>query len=72
MLRAGLKRGHLGDHTEMELVNILGSKHILGRIGEPSDIAEMVYFLADNNKSGFITGQSFYVDGGATIKLSTE
>jgi len=72
MLRDGLKRGHLGDHSETELVEILGSKHILGRIGEPVDIAEMVYFLADKNKSGFITGQSFYVDGGATIKLSTE
>ena len=73
MLRAGLKRGHLGiEHTEQELVDILGSKHILGRIGEPVDIAEMVYFLVDNEKSGFITGQSFYVDGGATICLSTE
>ena len=72
MLRAGLKRGHLGDDTEDELVNILGSKHILGKIGEPSDIAEMTYFLANNDKSSFITGQSFYVDGGATIKLSTE
>ena len=72
MLRAGLKRGHLGDDSEDELVNILGNKHILGKIGEPSDIAKMTYFLADNDKSGFITGQSFYVDGGATIKLSTE
>ena len=50
----------------------LGRKHVIGRIGEPNDVAEMVYFLADNNKSGFITGQSFYVDGGSTIKLSSE
>lgn len=72
MLRSGLKRGHLGNHTEEELVNILGKKHILGRIGKPSDIAEMVYFLSNNAKSGYITGQCFYVDGGATIQLSTE
>jgi NAD(P)-dependent dehydrogenase (short-subunit alcohol dehydrogenase family) len=72
MLRSGLKRGYIGDVNENELVNILGNKHILGKIGEPSDIAKMTYFLANNDKSGFITGQSFYVDGGATIKLSTE
>ena len=72
MLRAGLKRGHLGDHSEEELVKLLGDKHILGRIGKPSDIAEMVYFLSNNEKAGYITGQCFYIDGGATIKLSTE
>jgi CMP-N-acetylneuraminic acid synthetase/NAD(P)-dependent dehydrogenase (short-subunit alcohol dehydrogenase family) len=69
MLRAGLKRGHFGDHSEQELIDELGKKHILGRLG---DIARMAEFLADNNKSSFITGQSYYVDGGATIRLSTE
>jgi 3-oxoacyl-[acyl-carrier protein] reductase len=41
----------------------------LGRLGEPSDIAEAVLFLADNARSGFITGQSLLVDGGISIAL---
>ncbi|HVT76488.1 MAG TPA: SDR family NAD(P)-dependent oxidoreductase [Acidimicrobiales bacterium] len=44
----------------------------LGRIAEPSEIAQAVLFLADSERSGFITGQTLVVDGGATSKLSTE
>jgi NAD(P)-dependent dehydrogenase (short-subunit alcohol dehydrogenase family) len=39
----------------------LAGLHLLNRIGEPSDIAEMVYTLANSN---FITGEIFNVDGG--------
>ena len=35
----------------------------LGRIGEPEDIANMVAFLA-SDEAGFITGQSYNVNGG--------
>lgn len=35
----------------------------LGRMGKPSDIAEMVAFLA-SEKASYITGQVFVVDGG--------
>ena len=37
----------------------------LGRLAEPSEIAEAVYFLA-SEKSAFITGQTLAVDGGIT------
>jgi 3-oxoacyl-[acyl-carrier protein] reductase len=37
-----------------------------GRLGQPADIAATVEFLAGPD-SGFITGQSFVVDGGQTI-----
>lgn len=40
-----------------------------GKVGTPSDIAELVAFLADGSKSGFITGQHFVVDGGVTKKM---
>jgi NAD(P)-dependent dehydrogenase (short-subunit alcohol dehydrogenase family) len=33
------------------------------RPGEPADIAEMALFLA-SDRSGFVTGQAFVVDGG--------
>jgi NAD(P)-dependent dehydrogenase (short-subunit alcohol dehydrogenase family) len=38
----------------------------LQRLGEPEDIADIVVFLA-SDKSKYITGQDFAVDGGSTI-----
>jgi len=32
----------------------------------------VIYFLADNAQSSFITGQGLLADGGATCRLSTE
>jgi NAD(P)-dependent dehydrogenase (short-subunit alcohol dehydrogenase family) len=43
--------------------------HPVGRVGIPQDIAEMCLFLADEKRSGFITGQEFVVDGGVTKKM---
>lgn len=37
----------------------------VGRVGDPRDIAALALFLASDN-AGFITGQSFVVDGGMT------
>jgi len=39
----------------------------LFRLGEVTDIANLVYFLA-SEKSGWITGQNIVIDGGITIK----
>lgn len=44
----------------------------LRRVATPAEIAEAILFLADSDKSGFITGQTLIVDGGATSRLSTE
>lgn len=44
----------------------------LQRIGRPEEIAESIAFLADNDRSGYITGQSLTIDGGALAALSTE
>jgi NAD(P)-dependent dehydrogenase (short-subunit alcohol dehydrogenase family) len=44
----------------------------LKRIGRPEEIAESIAFLADNDRSGYITGQSLTIDGGALAALSTE
>lgn len=38
----------------------------LGRLGEPSDIANVALFLS-SNQSNFITGQEIIVDGGYTL-----
>jgi len=44
-------------------------QHPVGRAGKISDITELVLFLADENKSGFITGANIVVDGGMTRKM---
>lgn len=41
----------------------LASNTPVGRIGEPKDVAELIYYLSCE-KAGFITGQDFSVDGG--------
>jgi NAD(P)-dependent dehydrogenase (short-subunit alcohol dehydrogenase family) len=50
----------------------LARKTVNGRIGQPDEIAQAVYFLADGSQSSFMTGQALIVDGGATARLSTE
>jgi NAD(P)-dependent dehydrogenase (short-subunit alcohol dehydrogenase family) len=42
-------------------------RHVpVGRIGRPEDIARMILFLADE-AADWITGQTFYVDGGQSL-----
>lgn len=72
MLRAGLERGHLSGTNVMELMHQLGQKTVMGRVGQPEEIAQAILFLADNHRSAFMTGQALVIDGGATIRLSTE
>lgn len=43
-----------------------GPFHPLGRNGRPRDITEAVLFLADEERSGWITGVVLPVDGGVT------
>ena len=40
----------------------------VGRVGEPTDIANMVLFLC-SEKAGFITGENICVDGGMTRQM---
>ncbi len=55
----GLRRK---DHTQ----------HPAGRVGRPEDIAEIVAWLTDRKRSGFVTGANFVVDGGMTRKMIYE
>ena len=72
MLDAGLARGHVSDGSLEDKKAELASRTVIGRVGTPEEIANAIYFLANNSLSSFITGQSIIVDGGATIRLSTE
>jgi len=70
MLRESLGRLE-GRDLEAKL-QALGGRSPLGRVGRPAEIAEAVLFLADGERSSFITGQALTVDGGVTAQLRTE
>ena len=38
----------------------------LGRVGSPEDVANVVEFLA-SDKASYVTGASYFVDGGMTL-----
>ncbi len=46
----------------------LAACHPVGRIAEPSEIAEAAVFLC-SEQAGFITGSTFYADGGVLSRL---
>jgi glucose 1-dehydrogenase len=66
-LRRGLERMEAGDGERSLL-----ERTPLRRIGAPAEIAEAIAFLLDGERSGFMTGQTLVVDGGALARLSTE
>jgi NAD(P)-dependent dehydrogenase (short-subunit alcohol dehydrogenase family) len=72
MLHAGLSRGHVTGSNLNDRLENLARKTVIGRVGQPEEIARAIYFLADDTQSSFMTGQAMIVDGGATARLSTE
>jgi len=48
------------------------AQHPAGRVGKPQDIAEIVGWLLDANRSGFVTGSNLVIDGGMTRKMIYE
>lgn len=72
MLRAGMTRGIISGGSLVDRLENLARRTVNGRVGQPSEIAHAIYFLADNTQSSFMTGQAMVVDGGATARLSTE
>ena len=72
MLRAGLSRDHAGAGSLDDRLENLARNTVSGKVGTPKEIAQAMYFLADDELSSFMTGQALIVDGGATARLSTE
>lgn len=72
MLHSGLSRGHVGGDSVQARMDDLGRRTVMGRVGRPSEIAQGILFLADSQRSSFMTGTTMLMDGGATARLSTE
>ena len=49
-----------------EQISIIKSNLPINRLAEPSEIAELIYFLA-SEKNSFVTGQTIFADGGYSI-----
>ncbi|MEN3042902.1 MAG: SDR family oxidoreductase [Fervidobacterium sp.] len=56
-------------HYDEEISDKEHKQHLVGRAGKIDDVVNIVEFLIDDSKSGFITGQCFIVDGGMTRKM---
>lgn len=63
---SAVKKKSLAKQEELTEADHL--QHPAGRVGQASDIANMVLFLL-LEKNDFITGQNFIVDGGMTRKM---
>lgn len=70
MLHSGAQ-ARRGDDLE-DPIGGLARRTPLGRIGRPAEVASVVLFLADGERSSFVTGQGWIVDGGVTARLASE
>lgn len=55
----------LDNNLDKETLKFLETKHPIGRLGKPEEVAELALWLA-SSKSSFVTGSYYTVDGGYT------
>lgn len=57
-------------HGVEAITNMLGQGHLLNRVGQPEEVAQLVSFLA-SDRASFMTGGAYTVDGGMTATLGS-
>ena len=60
------KRGGMSGEEYQKFLEHSKTTHPLGRVGDPKEIAELVFFLA-SDKEGWITGATNQIDGGRAL-----
>ncbi len=55
------------ENLDADTLKFLETKHAMGRLGEPNEVAELCLWLA-SDKSSFVTGSYYTVDGGYTAQ----
>lgn len=67
ILDVAFKKAEETGRTKEELLAMFGESNLVGRVGEPIDLAYPVVFLA-SDESAFVTGSDFVIDGGEVWK----
>jgi NAD(P)-dependent dehydrogenase (short-subunit alcohol dehydrogenase family) len=57
------RRGGMGDTDYAAFLERSKQTHPLGRVGQPSEIADLVFYLA-SERASWITGATYSIDGG--------
>jgi NAD(P)-dependent dehydrogenase (short-subunit alcohol dehydrogenase family) len=57
------KRGGMDEEDYQDFLERSKTTHPIGRVGEPSEVAELICYLA-SEKAGWITGATYEIDGG--------
>jgi NAD(P)-dependent dehydrogenase (short-subunit alcohol dehydrogenase family) len=57
------KKSGMEDEKYVAFLEHSKTTHPIGRVGEPHEVAELIYFLA-SEKAGWITGATYEIDGG--------
>ena len=60
------KRGGMSEENYEKFLEHSKTTHPIGRVGEPAEIAELVFFLA-SEKAAWITGATYSIDGGRAL-----
>lgn len=57
------KKGGMEEENYRAFLEHSKTTHPLGRVGQPEEVAELIYFLA-SDKASWITGATYEIDGG--------